>query len=309
MARPKKQFKHPTTGAPVIVLRNSPNTEIFHPRKDLSTYQESLHRGFKWIVSHSWSDNPLKGQDTLEFLDDFVDRHPDWKLKFIGRTQAKLKNAELIAPCVGQELADHLRSGTIYVNGTRWDPYPNVFLEARACGLPCIAHADGGGAVEAAKGVTFKDHAELERIILNGEYVSADMNFGNMTAELIDFIHGRDTKEWKMIYINRYPKKGPWGGGTKFYNRVYEIKPSTLNFTQADILICCGLDGEEGTLSAEQMVSLKVNNPDRFKLFVRVNDCDKRKGTTGVDARWRHVMDAADGIMFVSDWLKRHYGF
>ena len=119
------------------------------------------------VVTHHWSDNPLKGSDVYETLDSLF----SVEFKYIGRHRCMFKSprTRVVPPCHGEELARELRTNSVYVTGTRWDPGPNHLLEALACGLPVWAHKDGGGAVEfAGEDHTFDDLQQLKEMFSMG---------------------------------------------------------------------------------------------------------------------------------------------
>lgn len=119
------------------------------------------------VVTHHWSDNPLKGSDVYETLDSLS----SVEFKYIGRHRCTFKNphTRVVPPCHGEELVRELRTNSIYVTGTRWDPGPNHLVEALACGLPVWAHKDGGGAVEfAGEDHTFDDLQQLKEMFSMG---------------------------------------------------------------------------------------------------------------------------------------------
>lgn len=116
------------------------------------------------VVTHHWSDNPMKGRDVYEA----VARSPGpSRFTYIGRHQCDFApRTRVVPPLFGEELARELAGHDVYVTGTRWDPGPNHCLEALACGLPVLAHKDGGGAVEfAGQDHTFSDLNDLHKAL------------------------------------------------------------------------------------------------------------------------------------------------
>jgi glycosyltransferase involved in cell wall biosynthesis len=149
------------------VIVNGVNGDFFKPK----LYESNEVRPVS-IVTHHWSDNPLKGQDYVEWLDDFVGRHRErFAYTYIGRTKAQLKNSTYIPPKWGAELGAALSVHDVCVNASRFDPGPNSVIESIACGLPTYVHKDGGGGAEfAGQDHTFSSFDELERILLTGNY-------------------------------------------------------------------------------------------------------------------------------------------
>lgn len=107
------------------------------------------------VVTHHWSDNPMKGEDVHVKLDELAGEHPNWfAYTFVGRTSYAFKHARHVKPLYGPPLGEELGKHDVYVSASRFDPGPNHVLEALSCGLSTWVHADGGGAVEFAG----KDH-------------------------------------------------------------------------------------------------------------------------------------------------------
>lgn len=123
------------------------------------------------IVAHHWSDNPMKGADVYEKLDELVGQCPDkFAFTYIGRHRCDFKHARVIRPLSGKALGEELGKHDVYVSASRFDPGPNHVLEALACGLPTFVHADGGGCVEfAGSHASYRDW-DMLRAILGCEY-------------------------------------------------------------------------------------------------------------------------------------------
>jgi glycosyltransferase involved in cell wall biosynthesis len=115
------------------------------------------------LVTHHWSDNPLKGFDVYEQIDGLIadGALPDTELWVIGRWPAAIewRAARTFPPTTGAELAGLLRQCHVYVTASRWEPGGMHHVEGAQCGLPVLFHEDGGGIVEAAAryGIGFRD--------------------------------------------------------------------------------------------------------------------------------------------------------
>jgi glycosyltransferase involved in cell wall biosynthesis len=142
------------------VIHNGVAGDVFKP-------QPKLNNGKLNIVTHHWSDNPMKGADIYEALDQFVGQHPDkFTFTYVGRTQSRFRHSAMVRPLVGQQLAEELGKYDVYVSGSRFDPAPDHVLEAISCGLPTFVHQDGGGAREfAGEDHIFQDFAHLVGIL------------------------------------------------------------------------------------------------------------------------------------------------
>ena len=105
------------------------------------------------IVTHHWSDNPMKGFDIYEKVDHLIadGELPGFILRVIGRWPKSIKwrSAELFGPMTGIPLARRLRESHLYLTASRWEPCGMHHVEGAQCGLPLVYHEDGGGIVEA----------------------------------------------------------------------------------------------------------------------------------------------------------------
>jgi glycosyltransferase involved in cell wall biosynthesis len=144
---------------PYSCIYNGADPAFYHPfGTKLPVSGEPLR-----IVTHHWSDNPLKGFDVYEKLDSQIadGKLPGFVLRVIGRWPKSIawKSAELFGPLTGRPLANKLRECHIYLTASRWEPCGMHHVEGAQCGLPLVYHADGGGIVEAGKkyGVGYRD--------------------------------------------------------------------------------------------------------------------------------------------------------
>jgi glycosyltransferase involved in cell wall biosynthesis len=121
-----------------VVIRNSVDPSIFHPAR------APLSRGPRMrVIASSWSDNPRKGADILEWLDAKLD-FDSFELTFAGNTQASFENIRAVGPLPSAQLAELLRAQDAYLAPSRDDPCSNALLEALACGLPAAYLRSGG---------------------------------------------------------------------------------------------------------------------------------------------------------------------
>lgn len=144
------------------VIYNGVDRDVFRP-------QPKLNNGKLNIVAHHWSDNPLKGADVYEALDEFVGKNPDsFAFTYVGRHKCNFKHTTVVKPLHGKALGEELGKHDIYVSASRFDPGPNHVLEALSCELPTLVHVAGGGAVEfAGKSHAYRDWSELKHWLMN----------------------------------------------------------------------------------------------------------------------------------------------
>jgi glycosyltransferase involved in cell wall biosynthesis len=145
---------------PHAVIYNGAASDTFHPIGQQPWIPGEPLR----IVTHHWSDNPLKGFDVYEEVDQLM---ADGKLDgfefwVIGRWPARIqwKKARTFQPLAGHPLAARLRECHLYLTATRWEPCGMHHVEGAQCGLPLLYHEDGGGVVEAGLryGLGFRDN-------------------------------------------------------------------------------------------------------------------------------------------------------
>lgn len=143
------------------VILPGADPRLFHP------LGAAVYRGgepFR-VVTHHWSDNPMKGFETYALLDAAIaeGRLPGFELRVVGRWPRGIgwRAARLFPPASGAALAGRLRDAHGYVTASRWDPGPMHVAEALQCGLPVAYHEDGGGIAEqaAGAGVAFREDA------------------------------------------------------------------------------------------------------------------------------------------------------
>lgn len=114
------------------------------------------------------------------------------------------------------------------------------------------------------------------------------------------------------VLINRLPKTGPWGGGANFVNSFYKhSQKNGISIVQnlsenPDVIFVFHPLSEDGSISFEDALKHKTQNL-HSKIVIRVNECDARKNTVGVDDIWREMSSHSSYSFFVSDWLKKYF--
>lgn len=148
------------TTKPHSVIHNGADPRIFHP---VGASLPDVKGPFR-LVTHHWSDNPMKGFPVYLKIDRLIEKQelPGVELWVIGRWPSDLswRSARLLGPVKGHRLADLLRQCHAYVTASLWEPGGMHFIEGAQCGLPVLFHEDGGGIVEVAEryGIVFRDH-------------------------------------------------------------------------------------------------------------------------------------------------------
>jgi glycosyltransferase involved in cell wall biosynthesis len=149
-----------------VVIPNAVDPEIFHR----PPVREPLRGRRVRVITSSWSDNPRKGADILEWLDRNLD-FDTFEVTFAGRTQSTFEQIRVVGPLPSLPLADLLRMQDLYLAPSRDDPCSNALLEALACGLPA-AYLRSGGHPELVGdgGVGFDTPEELPGVLARLEH-------------------------------------------------------------------------------------------------------------------------------------------
>ena len=130
------------------------------------------------LVTHHWSNNPLKGFDIYDKLDTWIASNHEFEFCYIGRERSTFKNTKVIPPLFGKDLGDELRRHDVYISASRNDPGPNHIIESVECGLPTYVHVEGGGCVEfAGPGFSYENWESLENILLTKQFKENSTTF------------------------------------------------------------------------------------------------------------------------------------
>jgi glycosyltransferase involved in cell wall biosynthesis len=143
-----------------VLIPNAPDPEIFHP----PAAQTGLEGRRLRVIATSWSDNPRKGSDVLEWLDRQLDED-ELEVTFAGRTEARFERIRVVGPLTSEGLAELLRAQDVYLAPSRDDPCSNALLEGLACGLPAAFLRSGGHPELVGEGgLGFDDVEELPEV-------------------------------------------------------------------------------------------------------------------------------------------------
>jgi glycosyltransferase involved in cell wall biosynthesis len=122
-----------------VVIPNAVDPVIFHPP---AVRGPTVGRRVR-VIASSWSDNPRKGAEILEWLDRNLDLDA-FEVTFAGRTKTRFERVRVVGPLASEQLAELLRTQDLYLAPSRDDPCSNALLEALACGLPAAYLRSGG---------------------------------------------------------------------------------------------------------------------------------------------------------------------
>ena len=157
---------------PHSVIYNGASARDFHPiGTPLPVPGQPLR-----VVTHHWSDNPLKGFDVYAEVDRLIaeGKLPGFELWIIGRWPQDLvwRAARTFPPAHGAALGALLRQCHLYLTATRWEPCGMHHVEGAQCGLPLLYHREGGGVVEAGEryGLGFTDDVSSALLAARADY-------------------------------------------------------------------------------------------------------------------------------------------
>jgi glycosyltransferase involved in cell wall biosynthesis len=149
------EFKNP------VVITNAADPDIFHSQNRI---EFSRNRKIK-LIATSWSNNLNKGALFYQWLDE----HLDWsrfEFAFVGQSQVKFKNIQMLPAVPSNKLAELLRCHDIYITASKHDPCSNSLIEALTCGLPAV-YLQSGGHPEIVKqaGVGFEAVEQIPELL------------------------------------------------------------------------------------------------------------------------------------------------
>ncbi len=152
-----------------VVISNTVDPSIFHPPSARAPLGGRPLR----VIASSWSQNPRKGADALEWLDRELDP-ATVEITFVGQTGQRFRRISHVSPVDSHGVAALLRGHDVYLAASRDDPCSNALLEALACGLPA-AFLDSGGHPELVgdAGLPFRSPEELPDVF---ERLAADLD-------------------------------------------------------------------------------------------------------------------------------------
>jgi glycosyltransferase involved in cell wall biosynthesis len=121
------------------------------------------NRGLTSVVTHHWSNNPMKGIDLYERLHcETREGKLPFMFTYIGRSSPDLTECT-IPPTDTDQLARMLPNHDVYLTASRYEAGANHILEAMACGLPVVYSTEGGSIPEycGQRGIGFKTYEEM----------------------------------------------------------------------------------------------------------------------------------------------------
>lgn len=110
---------------------------------------------------------------------------------------------------------------------------------------------------------------------------------------------------------------GPWGGGNLFIKNMTEYLVSqghevinSLSESNIDLILLTDPRNKRESSSTFNHIDIakyKKYVNKNVKVVQRINECDERKGTNGVNELYLTASKVADKVIFVSSWLENIY--
>ena len=164
------------------VIPNAVDPAIFHP----PAKREPLDGRALRVVATSWSANPRKGGDILQWLDRNHDQ-ARVQVTFVGNTTVAFERIRHVAAVPSRQVAEILRSHDVYLATSRDDPCSNALLEALACGLPAAFLRSGGHPeLVGDAGIGFDEPAELPEVLVRLQHELSERRAAIRTCSLAE---------------------------------------------------------------------------------------------------------------------------
>ncbi len=118
------------------------------------------------------------------------------------------------------------------------------------------------------------------------------------------------------VSIGAYIKDGPWGGGNLFFQNLKKHLEQkghkVINHLLEDdidliLLTDPRKDSESSSFTNHDIEQYKEKINPNTKVVHRVNECDERKETKGLNEFIFNANKCADSTVFVSEWIKNLY--
>ncbi len=118
------------------------------------------------------------------------------------------------------------------------------------------------------------------------------------------------------ISFNVKPKTGPWGGGNLFIENLKNFLESNghqvvFHLFDSDIDIILVVDprllSESVLFTMKEIEFYKKYINKNCKVVHRINECDERKNTSGLNEYYLKANNVADYTVFVSEWIQNLY--
>ena len=114
------------------------------------------------------------------------------------------------------------------------------------------------------------------------------------------------------IFFNRVPRYEPYGGGSHFVTAMFEFLKreghEVVFHLEEGVDTIFMIDPRPGDIgySVNHILAYKNMHPST-KILHRINECDARKNTKGLDEILIQTARLSDKVVFISQWLKDYF--
>lgn len=114
------------------------------------------------------------------------------------------------------------------------------------------------------------------------------------------------------IALGNEIKQGPWGGGNQFliaFKKYFESQGATVVHhleDNLDLIILINPKRNSGTFNHKDIIKYKKRYPNTIVIH-RINETDKAKNSHHIDRIRSKANKIADGVIFISQWVKDYY--
>jgi glycosyltransferase involved in cell wall biosynthesis len=180
------------SGQSQILAERGIEPTLFPNLLDLSQIPKITNPEHDYFVFVGWLDN-RKG---IRELYEIIERSPDSIFKIIGPPRDKtgrlyyekmksLKNVSLLGELSHNEALHYIANSKALINTSPMEGFPNIFIEAWACGKPVLSlNVDPGSAIENEDLGAFA-HGNLERLI---DAMKVDKNSDEFASRARSFV-------------------------------------------------------------------------------------------------------------------------
>jgi len=174
------------------VIQNAPLSNFVRQKKS------AISRPLQ-LITHHWSNNPMKGFDFYSELDAHCKNSTQLSFTYIGRKPEGVSFSDCHDPMDISGLIDNIGSKDVYITASKHEAGANHVLEAMALGLPVLYHDDGGSIPEYCEGRGYS-FSSLEDVI---KILDDDKKLKDMSEFSL---YQRDSSDMAKEYVDLFEK-------------------------------------------------------------------------------------------------------
>jgi glycosyltransferase involved in cell wall biosynthesis len=211
-----------------ILLRKNVNSVVFPNLIDLNNIPVLSNPVRKDFIYVGWLD---KRKGFIELFE-LIKRAPQYTFKVIGPTRdkeaydiyEKLKsfpNVSLLGKLSHSETINHIANSIALISTSQMEGFPNIFIEAWACGIPVLSlYFDPGGVIKREQLGEVAD-GNIEKLLKNMSSVKNTDEFSKRAKTYVEHNHVLNSERLRELnsFANELLNKGKPG---KKENNIYD---------------------------------------------------------------------------------------